>query len=244
MSSRREKATPTQTQASRGTRPPRADALRNEVKLIEAGTKASAEHGVNAPLEEVAQRAGLRIGTLYRHFPSREALVAAVYRHDVDMPCIAADELLATSRADEALGAWMTRFVAHVSRKRGMANALKSMMGAEAALLQDCRRQMIEAIERLLAAAAAEGGVRSDIGPSDVPTGDGRHLPRERIRHGRIRHGARSDSAPRRTADRRTPRGLATSRFSLNCRGRRSPPKPLQDRSAVGVVVQRETIVR
>lgn len=135
---------------------------------MQAAAQAFAEHGVEASLEDVARRADVGIGTLYRHFPTRDSLVLAAYRHEVDVLCESADELLASLPPDEALAAWMQRFVGYVATKRGMASALKTMMGTDAALFDDCRRQMNDAATRLLDAASATGGVRSDVSAADL----------------------------------------------------------------------------
>lgn len=150
------------------TRAPRADALRNRAALVDAAVSAFAEHGADASLEDVARRANVGIGTLYRHFPTRDALVLAAYRHEVDVLCASADELLATTAPDEALATWMQQFVDHVATKRGMASALKTMIDAGAVTLVDARREMTGAVSRLLGAAAATGHVRGDVAPEDL----------------------------------------------------------------------------
>src|ERR671934_1923817 len=91
-------------------RTPRADARRNRDKLLRAATEAFATDGQDVALEAIAARAGVGIGTLYRHFPSRDALVVAAYQHEVDALCAAAAELLESMPADEALRAWVDRF--------------------------------------------------------------------------------------------------------------------------------------
>ena len=149
-------------------RPLRADAVRNRERLLEAAAAAFAANGSDVPLEEIARRADVGIGTLYRHFPTRDALVEAVYRHEVDVLVASADELLATRPADEALAEWMQLFVRHVATKRGMLAILKPMMQANASLTQDTRGRAIEAASRLLAAGVAAGTVRSDIEGVDL----------------------------------------------------------------------------
>jgi len=158
----------TEDEQTKAGRPPRADAMRNRARLVDAATQSFAEHGVDASLEDIARCAGVGIGTLYRHFPTRDSLVAAVYRNEVDVLCESADELLASLPPDQALAAWMQRFVGYVATKRGMASALKSMMGTNTALFEECRRRMNDAATRLLGAAAAAGGVRSDISATDL----------------------------------------------------------------------------
>jgi AcrR family transcriptional regulator len=149
-------------------RAPRVDAQRNRVRLMEAATAAFSERGEATVLEDVARRAGVGIGTLYRHFPTRDALVEAVYRHEVETLCAAADEFLATLPPDEALAAWMQRFVSHVAAKRGMSSALKAMVGTDATLFDDTRNQMYAAAKRLLDAGAAAEVIRDDIDPVDL----------------------------------------------------------------------------
>ncbi len=149
-------------------RAPRADARRNRDLLVTAAGLAFAEFGVEASLEDIARRAGVGIGTLYRHFPTRDALVLAAYRREVDVLCESADELLATLPPDQALAEWMQRFVGYVAAKRGMASVLKSMMGTDASIFDDCRRQMNEAAARLLDAARAAGAVRPDVTATEL----------------------------------------------------------------------------
>src|SRR5437879_12817962 len=112
--------------ASAGVRPLRADAQRNRERLLAAAMQAFAEEGEEVALESVAARAGVGIGTLYRHFPNRDALVVAAYQHEVDALCGAAADLLATQPADEALRAWTERFADYIATKRRMGNALRS----------------------------------------------------------------------------------------------------------------------
>src|SRR3984893_17726876 len=99
-------------------RPLRADAVRNRELLLTTAAAAFSAHGAEVPLEDIAHQAGVGIGTLYRHFPTRESLIEAVYRHEVDVLCKRADELLATLPTDQALEQWMHLFVRHVATKR------------------------------------------------------------------------------------------------------------------------------
>src|SRR5437763_6489898 len=107
-------------------RPLRADAQRNRAKLLAAATEAFAEEGEGVALESVAARAGVGIGTLYRHFPSRDALIVAAYRHEVSSLCAAAEELLRSLPADEALSSWLERFADYIATKRSMGDALRT----------------------------------------------------------------------------------------------------------------------
>jgi AcrR family transcriptional regulator len=146
----------------------RADARRNREKLLAAAVDAFAEHGTNASLEEVARRAGVGIGTLYRHFPTRAALVESAYRNEVDLLCRAADELLERHPSDEALARWMDRFVAYAAAKQGMKSALHELAAAGADPFAGVRGRMLEAIGSLLAAGVAAGTIRADVDAEDV----------------------------------------------------------------------------
>jgi AcrR family transcriptional regulator len=146
----------------------RSDAARNRELLIDAAAAAFAARGAEVPLEDIARNAGVGIGTLYRHFPTREALVEAVYRYEVGVLCERADELLATVPPDQALAEWMQLFVRHVATKRGMLSVLKPMMSANASLSADTRGRAIDAASRLLAAGVAAGTVRDDIQGADL----------------------------------------------------------------------------
>jgi AcrR family transcriptional regulator len=146
----------------------RADASRNRVRLLEAAAEAFAAKGSDVPLEDVALAAGVGIGTLYRHFPTREALIEAVYRHEVDLLSARADELLATLPPDQALAAWLQLFVRHVATKRGMLAALKSIIGSDKTFFEQSRAQAVAAATKILDAGVAAGTIRSDIDGSDL----------------------------------------------------------------------------
>jgi AcrR family transcriptional regulator len=147
----------------------RADARRNHEKLLAAAVELFGDEGAGVPLEAIAERAGVGIGTLYRHFPTREALAEAAYRNEVRRLCDAAAELLATSPPETALVEWMDRFVTYVAAKRSMAGMLKNVVASsDASLYTDARKRMIDAIELLLQAAVAAGAIRSDADPDDV----------------------------------------------------------------------------
>ncbi len=148
-------------------KPLRKDAALNREKLLAAAVGLFAERGTEGSLEEVAKRAGVGIGTLYRHFPTRDALVEAAYRNEVAQLRAAADELLAELPPDEALEAWMRRFVDYGTAKRGMRDALQSIAGG-ATLFADTRGQVTEAVAVLLRAGAEAGTLRADVEPEDV----------------------------------------------------------------------------
>src|SRR5829696_6351098 len=143
-------------------KPLRKDAARNREKLLVAAVGLFAERGTEGSLEEVAKRAGVGIGTLYRHFPTRDALVEAAYRNEVAQLRAAADELLSELPADRALEAWAGRFVEYGTAKRGMRDALQSVAGAGSDLFAETRGQVTEAVAMLLAAGAEAGTLRSD----------------------------------------------------------------------------------
>jgi AcrR family transcriptional regulator len=146
----------------------RADARRNHDQLLIAAAELFAERGIDVSLEEIARRAEVGIGTLYRHFPTRDALNEAVYRREVEVLCDGVDELIAQRVADEALAEWMRAFVTYVARKRGMAVALKSALGADAELFSSSRRRIVGALEQLLANAIAAKVIRDDVDSEDL----------------------------------------------------------------------------
>jgi AcrR family transcriptional regulator len=148
-------------------RPLRADARRNRELLLQAAAELFAEQGTEVSLDAVAARAGVGIGTLYRNFPNRDALVEAAYRNEVAALCDAAAELLAELPADDALAAWMDRFVTYIAAKRGMAGALQSMAG-KAGILSDTSEQIRRSIALLLDAGIASGRLRADVTPDDI----------------------------------------------------------------------------
>jgi AcrR family transcriptional regulator len=146
----------------------RADAKRNHDALLAAAGAAFAERGVEASLEDIARRAGVGIGTLYRHFPTRDALNEAVYRNEVETLCDNVAPLLAQHPADIALREWMNRFADYVAKKKGMAAALKSALGADNELFTYSRQRIVDAITTLVIAAADDGAIRADAEPEDV----------------------------------------------------------------------------
>lgn len=150
------------------TRQPRADAVRNREKLQHAAIEEFAEHGQDCPLEAIATRAGVGIGTLYRHFPSRDALIVATYQNEVDALCAAAPELLAALPADEALLAWTDRFSDYLATKRAMGDALRSAVASDSPLFAETRQRLNEALRLLLGAGAKAGVLRADAQPEDV----------------------------------------------------------------------------
>ncbi len=146
----------------------RSDSLRNRDLLIAAAAEAFALRGAEVPLEDIARNAGVGIGTLYRHFPTRDALVEAVYRHEVDVLCLRADELLETMPPDQALAEWMQLFVRHVATKRGMSSLLKPLLSTNPNFSDQTRGRATEAASKLLEAGVAAGTVRADVNGGDL----------------------------------------------------------------------------
>ncbi|HWW30749.1 MAG TPA: TetR/AcrR family transcriptional regulator [Steroidobacteraceae bacterium] len=149
-------------------RKPRADSARNRQLLIDAAKAGFSEFGLNVSLEEIARRAGVGIGTLYRHFPSREAVVEAVYRREVEQLAEAVPQLLETSPAGEALHKWMHLFVDYIATKRLIAPSLGAAAGRTSALHATSAELITRAISTLVKRAVASGDVRKDIDPSDL----------------------------------------------------------------------------
>jgi AcrR family transcriptional regulator len=153
---------------SQKSRAPRADARRNRERLLATALKLFTSSREEVTLSAVAEGAGVGIGTLYRHFPTRDALVEAIYRDEVDRLADAAPALLAEMPPDQALETWLTRYAGLMATKRGLAEAVRSVFesGAEASAYS--RERMREAIAPLLAAAVGSGKVRGDVKAEDV----------------------------------------------------------------------------
>ena len=149
-------------------RRPRADAVRNRQLVLSAAADAFAARGADVPLEDIARSAGVGIGTLYRHFPTRDALVEAVYRNEIDVLCERADELLETMPPDLALAEWMRLFVRHVATKKGMLSVLKPLLGSNPSFFDQTRGRATAAATKLLEAGVAAGTVRGDIDGGDL----------------------------------------------------------------------------
>lgn len=146
----------------------RADARRNEEAVLEAAKIVFARSGVDAPIREIATQAGVGIGTLYRRFPTRADLVAAVFRREVDACAGAAGPLAAERGPAEALAAWLMRYTRFLATKQGLAAALHSGDPAFATLPDYFRSRFEPALSILLDAAAEAGEVRADIAPYDL----------------------------------------------------------------------------
>ncbi|HEY2506421.1 MAG TPA: TetR/AcrR family transcriptional regulator [Streptosporangiaceae bacterium] len=151
-----------------GERAMRADAQRNREQLLAAAVAAFAQEGPEVTLESIAKAAGVGIGTLYRHFPSREALVDAAYRSELARLCDAVPELLAGQSADKAMRAWMDLFLDYMTTKRGMSEALRKVIASGGNPFAESRCRLLGAFDALLAAGAADATLRPDLDPADV----------------------------------------------------------------------------
>jgi AcrR family transcriptional regulator len=149
-------------------RPVRADAKRNLDALLRAALAVFTTSGVDAPVREIAEKAGVGIGTLYRHFPQRSDLIVAVFRRQMDACADAAPALAAESAPGQALAHWMQRYADFVGTKRGLASALHSGDPAYSLLPAYFDARLRPALQSLLDAAVAAGEVRSDVDPDDL----------------------------------------------------------------------------
>lgn len=162
-------ATEPTAQPDAAVRPLRVDAARNRDKILEAAAELFGDEGTDASLEEVARRAGVGVGTLYRHFPNRTVLIEQVYRRSVDELCSEAPRLAATLPPGEALEAWILGFVTYVGRKKGLATALRGALGDDAsAIFADVHARLKAAGDVLLVTAQDAGVVRTDVETMDV----------------------------------------------------------------------------
>jgi AcrR family transcriptional regulator len=149
-------------------RKPRTDALRNRRRILEVAKEAFTRDGASASLDDIAKQAGVGAGTLYRHFPTRDALIEAVYRSEVEKLATAAHEFAAAMSPVEALRAWLLLFVDYVTAKHIIAPALNSVAGGPTKLYEGSRSLVQGAIEELVKRAKKSGDVRRDIDASDL----------------------------------------------------------------------------
>jgi AcrR family transcriptional regulator len=146
----------------------RADGLRNRERLQEAAKAGFAETGPDVSLDEIARRAGVGIGTLYRHFPTRDAMVEAVYRREVQQLADGAPRLLAELPPVQALHAWLRLFVDYVATKKVIASALGAIVGGASELYAASGVQITDAVSLLVDRAMASGGIRRDVESGDL----------------------------------------------------------------------------
>jgi AcrR family transcriptional regulator len=149
-------------------RKPRADALQNRARILTIAKDAFTRSGANISLDDVARQAGLGAGTLYRHFPTRDALLEAVYRTEVEKLAAAERELAATLPPIEALRAWMLLFVDYIATKQIIAPALNTMVGGPSKLFEATGSLIKGAIRRLVQRAIKSGDIRPDLDPIDL----------------------------------------------------------------------------
>lgn len=149
-------------------RKPRSDALRNRELLLAAAKAVFSAGGPDASLEAVARRADVGIGTLYRHFPTREALYEAVYRHEVEQLGELAEELKSEASPVEALRRWLRSNVEFVATKKGMSAALALAAQTNSELMAFSYDRLTKAVGALLDRAVAAGDIRGDVGPEDL----------------------------------------------------------------------------
>jgi AcrR family transcriptional regulator len=146
----------------------RADAQRSLDALLHAAKAVFATSGVDAPVREIADKAGVGLGTLYRHFPQRSDLIAAVFRREIDACADAAPILSAEHRPFDALARWMQRYATFVAAKRGLAKALHSGDPAFDNLPGYFDQRLRPALRTLLVAATAAGDVRADVDADEL----------------------------------------------------------------------------
>jgi len=149
-------------------RPKRSDARQNITALTEAAKAVFAESGVEAPVRAIADRAGVGVGTLYRHFPLRSDLISAVFRAEIDACADAATEIEATYPPGEALDRWIMRYTQFVGTKRGLAAALHSGDPAYEPLADYFSTHLAPTLDRLLAAARAAGDIEQEVDAAEL----------------------------------------------------------------------------
>lgn len=149
-------------------RKPRADAQRNRERILEVAKEAFTRFGAEASLDEIAKQAGVGPGTLYRHFPTRDALIEAVYRSEVEKLAGAARKLAGEKSPIEALREWMLIFIDHIAAKQIIAPALNSIVGGASKLYEGSRGEIQGAVETLVKRAMKSGDIRKDLDAFDL----------------------------------------------------------------------------
>jgi AcrR family transcriptional regulator len=149
-------------------RKPRADAERNRSRVLDVAKEAFTRSGADASLEDIARQAGVGAGTLYRHFPSREALIEAVYRTEVEKLAAAERNFAETMPPIEALRAWMLLFVDYIATKKIIAPALNTLLGGHSKVFEASHSQIWEAIRALVKRAIKSGDIRKDLDAIDL----------------------------------------------------------------------------
>ena len=154
--------------SSKPARKPRTDALRNRDRILEVAKSAFTRHGAATSLDDIAKQASVGAGTLYRHFPTRDALIEAVYRSEVEKLVAAAHEFAAAMPPIEALRAWLLLFVDYIAAKHIIAPALNSVAGGPSRIYESSRSLVQGAIEELVKRTKKSGDVRRDVDASDL----------------------------------------------------------------------------
>ncbi len=149
-------------------RRPRTDAQRNRERILDVAKEAFTRSGANASLDDIAKDAGVGPGTLYRHFPTRDALIEAVYRTEVEKLAAAERKFADTMPPIEALRAWMLLFIDYIAAKHIIAPALNTFVGGPSKLYEGSRAQIEGAINALVERAIASGDIRRDLEPFDL----------------------------------------------------------------------------
>jgi AcrR family transcriptional regulator len=149
-------------------RKPRTDAQRNRERILEVAKEAFTQSGANASLDDISRQAGVGPGTLYRHFPTREDLIEAVYRTEVEKMAAAERTFAETMPPLEALRAWMLLFVDYIATKKIIAPALNSMVGGPSKVFEASYGRVWEAIRALVKRAVKSGDIRKDLDPIDL----------------------------------------------------------------------------
>src|SRR5580704_6630200 len=149
-------------------RRPRADAQRNRERILEVAKEAFTRLGANISLDDVAKQAGVGAGTLYRHFPTRDALLEAVYRTEVEKLAAAERKFAQTMHPIPALRAWMLMFVDYIAAKHIIAPALNTLVGGPSKVYESSRAQISGAIQALVERAIKSGDIRGDLEPFDL----------------------------------------------------------------------------
>lgn len=149
-------------------RRPRADGQRNRRGILDAALKLFVERGPDVPFIEIAKNAGVGVGTVYRHFPTREDLIEAAYRSELDAVCTLAAELLEQLSPQDALRVWMDRFVDYWATKIGLSDAIRAVVAAGRDPFAQSRERVDQAVATLLSATSAAGVTRPEVEPDDV----------------------------------------------------------------------------
>src|ERR1700746_2811623 len=157
-----------QKHTKRITRKPRAGAQRNRERILDVAKEAFARHGANASLDDIAKQVGVGPGTLYRHFPTREELLQAVYRAELEKLAAAEEKFSQTMAPTDALRAWLLLFVDAIAAKQLIAPALNALLGDPKKVFETSYAKMHQAIRALVKRGVESGDIRSDLDPVDL----------------------------------------------------------------------------